>query len=109
MTGKTPFQRMKELEAQVRTTLTQFDVDVLPAPQRELLATIKRQATDARLDLRDYGMAETMSEQQRFATEAHQRLEQLQKNIVAASEHNLFGAADVAQLSANIQQIISDI
>lgn len=109
MERKTPFQRVKELDAHVRSILSRLDVDVLPPAQRELVTVLKRQTTDARLDLRDYGMAETLTDQQRSAKEAHERLEGLQKNIVAASEYNLFSAIDVAELSANIQQIIVEL
>lgn len=109
MDKKSPFQRVKELDAQVRSVLSRLDADFLPAVERELVATIKRQADDARLDLRDYGMAETAADQKRYAKEAHERLETLQKNIVKASEYNLFSAIDVAQISADIQQIISDL
>ena len=109
MENKPPFQRVRELEAQLRNLLSHIDTDSLPAHERELAAIIKRQVGDARLDLRDYGMADSLVEQKRFAHEAEERLEQLQKQIVHASEYNLFGAADVAQFSAHIQQIISDI
>jgi hypothetical protein len=107
--NKSPFQRVKELDAQVRSILSQLDMDALPAVQRELVVRIKRQAADVRLDLRDYGMAETAADQQRYAKEAHERLEVLQKNIVKASEYDLFSAIDIAQISANMQQIISEL
>lgn len=109
MDNKSPFQRIKEVEAQVRVILTRVDMDALPHAQRELILLIKRQASDAKLDLRDYGMAETKADQTRFAREAQKRLELLQKKIIAASEYNLFSAIDVAQLSANLQQVITDL
>jgi cobalamin biosynthesis Mg chelatase CobN len=106
---KSPFQRVKELDTHIRGLVSYLDIDTLPAVQREIVTLIKRQASDARLDLRDYGMAETKAEQDRLAKEAYSRLEELQKNIVKASEYGFFSAIDVAQFSANIQQIISDL
>lgn len=109
MERKTPFQRVREVERQLQSVLAQLDIDALPVRQRELAASIKREATDARLDIRDYGMADALQAQQRLAHEANKRLEQLQKHIVLASEYNIFSAIDVAQLSANIQQIIAEL
>ncbi len=101
------FDQAKELERQVGGILSSYDVNDLPAPQRELVAQLKHQLTDARLDTRDYQYAETRAEQIVHAKEVKQRLGQLQKNILKASEHNMFGAVDVAQLSARIEQLIS--
>ncbi|HJQ09160.1 MAG TPA: hypothetical protein VJ836_06795 [Candidatus Saccharimonadales bacterium] len=109
MEDQSPFTRSRELEISLVSLLASLDADWLSLPEREQVARLKHQATDIRLDIRDYGMAETLAEQQKLAREAHKRLEQLQQSIVKASEYGLFGAVDVAHLSATIQQIIADI
>lgn len=73
------------------------------------MTQIKRQAIDARLEVRDYEYAETRAEQQKSALSANKYLQKLQTNMLKASESNLFSAADVALLSAQIEQIISEL
>lgn len=109
MEHKTPFQLAKDLEASLHVIFMQIDADLLPLEQRQLTALIKRHATDARLDIRDYGMVDTRAQQLRIAQEIKNSLELLQKNIVNASQYNLLSAIDVAQISAGIQQIISEL
>lgn len=106
MTNSTPLGLAKELEARIQVLASSFDIDSLPGEQQKLLALIRRQATDARLDVREYEYAETRMEQQELGTAARKRLEELRKNILKASEYNLFGSIDVAQLSAQIEQLI---
>ena len=96
-----------ELDTGIRASLSSFDIDSLPHTERELVAEMKRQASEARLDVRDYEYAESRAEQLAGLKESKERFEQLQKNIVKASEYNLFGAVDVVQLSTKIQQIIA--
>lgn len=109
MAAKTPFDQAKELSNQLIRILSQLDVDALPREEQRLVATIKRQLEDVRLDARDYDFAETRAEQQRNAVAARKNLEKLRANILKASEYNLFGAVDVAMSSAHIEQLISDL
>lgn len=101
--------QIKDLATLANGKLTAFDVEVLSFEEKELVRTLKLQLSDARLDVRDYEYAQTRAEQQHAATEGRQRLEQLQQQILKASEHNLLGAIDVAQLSALTQHIISEL
>lgn len=70
---------------------------------------LKRQAAEARLDMRDYGLAETAAAQQRLAAETRARLQELDTLILKAGSLELIGAADVAQFSAIAQQLMSDL
>lgn len=109
MAARTPLDQAKELSNQLTSILSQLDVDALPRDEQRLVATIKRQLEDVRLDARDYDFAETRVEQQHNATLAKKNLEKLRANILKASEFNLFGAVDVAMASAHIEQLISDL
>lgn len=102
-----PLKRARELETQLTHLAATMDVDALRPAERELLLRITHQATDARLDVRDYEYAETRAEQLRLAKEARSRLEALQEDIVEASKYSLFSAIDVAATSAGLQQIIA--
>jgi hypothetical protein len=103
------FQQAKDLEAQVGGILSAFDVEDLPMQQKELVIQLKHQLVDARIDARDYEYAETRDDQLRVAQESHERLALLKQTILKASEHNVFSAVDIAQLSARIEQIISQM
>lgn len=102
-----PFKLAKDIGAQIAQIVSSVDVASLPRDEQKVVMELKNQAIDLRLDVRDYGMAETRTEQERLAKAAAERLEALQANILKASEYNLLGAADVAQLSAQLQQLIA--
>jgi len=102
-------QQARELETQVGGILSAYDIGDLSNAQKDLLNTIKHQLTDARLDTRDYEYAETRADQLLAAKEAKERFLSLQDNIVKASESDIFGAIDVAQLSARIQHLIANM
>jgi hypothetical protein len=97
----------KALAGQVGNIMSGYDITDLPQRERELATNLKNQLIDIRLDVQAYEYAQTRAEQVAAAREAKKRLAQLEKTIIKASEYNLFGAADVAQLSARAEQLIS--
>lgn len=109
MADQSIYQQARELETQVGAILSAYDVSELPVNERNLVSKLKNGLVDARLDTRDYEYAQTRSEQLRAAKDGRKRFEQLRRLIVRASEYNLFGAVDVAQLSAGIEQITSHL
>ncbi len=100
-----PFKLAADINGRIAQFLSSVDVGSLPHDQRQTLATLKNQATDIRLEVRDYGMAETHAEQERIAKAIAERVEAAQATILKVSEYNLLGAADVAQLSAQLDQL----
>jgi hypothetical protein len=76
---------------------------LLSPDEKKAVASLRRLSADARLDIRDYELSETRSEQIAKAIEARKRLEKLQRNLLAAG--NVFGPADIAQLDAQLAQI----
>ncbi len=103
------FQQAKELEKQVNSNLSLFDALEMPMSEKQLVNTMKHQLVDGRLYAREYEYAQTRAEQLQAAKEGRHVYEQLRHNIVKASEYNLFGSVDVAQISARIEQIISQM
>ena len=97
------------LQGQLNGILSAFDIDEFSPEERKLTHLIKRLAIDARLDARDFEYAETRLEQTRLGATAVKTLERLRQAILAASEHNLFSAIDVAQITAHIEYMISKI
>lgn len=104
-----PFNLIKRLEGNVTSLLTPIDILDLPAKERTAVLHLKRDLVDARLDVRDYELAETRQQQLDNAQTATKRLHQVNRYILAVSEANLFGPADVAQLSSQIEQIITNL
>lgn len=104
-----PFERTKAFDAQLRAIVSSFDIDAMQSAERDILRSLKSLTTDVRLDMRDYGMAETRQDQARLANTVRKRLEQLERIILKAGSQNLVSAIDVAQLSAEAQQIIADL
>lgn len=102
-----PFALVRALDTHITSLVMKFDIDALPVTERELLRLLKRLTVDMRLDIRDYGMAESKAEQDRLAGETKQRLVQFEQAVVKAGEFNLFGAVDVAHLSAQTQQLMA--
>jgi hypothetical protein len=98
-----PFLLIKQLELQVSATLSALDIYSLPTEERKVVKFLKAGLIDARLDIRDYELSETRAEQLRYAKQAKKRLDYVRKQILLASEYDIFGAVDVAQLTAQIE------
>lgn len=106
MSQPSPYLLTKALETQIGGILMPIDVIDLDQVARKLVVGMKRGIIDARLDARDYELSETREEQLKNAKAAKKRLKQLEHDILAASEYNIFSSIDVAQLTANLEQII---
>ncbi|HEX2615240.1 MAG TPA: hypothetical protein VHL10_07090 [Nitrososphaera sp.] len=97
------------MEAQVNLVLRKFDITRLGSVQRENILTMKRELAQSRVYARDYELSETREEQVTNAKRTKLWLGRARRRILKASESNIFGAADVAQLSAQIDQITGDL
>jgi hypothetical protein len=102
---QSPFTLAKRLENQIVSVLSPLDIFTMPHSERKLITELRRDMADAKLDTRDYELSETRDEQLDNAKIAKERLDQVRKLILAASEINIFSAIDVAQLTATIEHI----
>lgn len=98
-----PFLAMQRVEAELKVVIRGIDSDQLDAGEKKAVTNIRRLMVDARLDIRDYELSETREEQLKCAAAAKKKTEKLQANILSAGP--VFGPADVAQLSAQLEQI----
>ncbi len=105
MTSTSPYALARQLELDIRAALAANDTADMPAALKQTLSDLKHVVTDARLDVRDYEVAETHAQQGRLARVARDRLEVAGQHIVAASQDSVFSAIDVAYLSASIESI----
>lgn len=103
MQNSSPLAGIKHLESGLNNLFARIDIDTLEKAEKKAVMSIKRTMIDARLDIRDYELSETRAEQLECAVVAKKRLKKLQDDILASG--NVFGAADVAQLGAELEQI----
>lgn len=101
--------RFTAVAGQIGSILSNVDLDVSDRAQIKLVGTIKRLVADARLDIRDFEMAETREEMLHFAHEAIKRLEQTREAILLASQHNIFSAIEVGEISAQLDLFASEL
>jgi hypothetical protein len=107
MDNMSPFLAMQRVEGQIKALLRQVDPDLLSADEKKAFASLRRLVVDTRLDIRDYELSETRDEQLKCAATAKKRLVRLRAMILAAGI--AFGPADVAQLTAHLEQIESRV
>ncbi|MBC7581610.1 hypothetical protein H7097_01945 [Aeromicrobium sp.] len=74
-----------------------------------MITDLKNNLIDARLDIRDYEFSETRAEQQGHVKQVYESLEKVRGDILTASEYNVFNAVDVAQFTAQLEQIIEQV
>jgi len=104
-----PLVQIKSLETQLRAVVSKLDLAELPKGERAVITKLKNDLTDARLDIRDYEFSDTRAEQLRHAKQARESLEKIRGGILTASEYNVFNAVDVAQFTAQLEQIIDQV
>lgn len=103
MENTSPFLAMQQVERLLKALLRTVDTDLLSTDERRVVSSMRQLTIDARLDIRDYELSETRDEQLKMMHTAKRRVAKLEASIVAAS--SVFGPADVAQLSAQLEQI----
>lgn len=106
MENDAPLKQLGQIAQQIRSILHATEVDPADMIMRKMIQNITRNLEIARKFLHDYEREEDVRVQALILPQGIARLETLRKNILDASQYNLFGAVDVAHLSANIDQLI---
>jgi hypothetical protein len=104
-----PLAQIKSLEIQLRGVVSRLDLPELPAKERDVVVALKNDLIDAKLDIRDFELSDTLVEQRKHGKHGMESLEKVRSGILAASEYNIFSAIDVAQFSAQLEQIIEEV
>jgi hypothetical protein len=104
-----PFDQIKGLETQIRAVISRLDLAELPKEERTAVTKLRNDLVDARLDIRDYEFSETRAEQVKLAKQAVKSMESIRTGILAVSEYNVLNAVDVAQFTAQLEQIIEEV
>jgi hypothetical protein len=101
--------RFKKLDSEISLILRKRDISRLPAKLREQLSQLRQNMSDARIYITDYELSETREDQIKNSKKAKMYLDGAAANILTASQHDIFGPVDVAQLSAQIEQMKADL
>lgn len=98
---------VKRLEAEViRIIASAQAADLIDQQAQRELKLLRRDLTDARLDVRDYELAETRAEQAKLGHDAAERLKVVRQSMVVVSQYGIFSAIEIAQLSAQLEAIV---
>jgi hypothetical protein len=106
---QSPSKVIKQISAQINRILRSIDLRTLGNKERKILNGLQQNLNDSRIYLQAYELSETREEQKGNVKIAEEWLEQARKNILSASEYDIFNAIDVAHLSALIDQIRDDL
>lgn len=71
----------------------------------QIIKDCKHNMVDAKLDIRDFEYAGSRAEMQEMSKIARSRLDKVRHDMLAASEHGIFSAIDVAHFSVQLDKI----
>lgn len=93
------------LSRQIDGLITALDIDLIGRETGKTLVKIRQLSQEARLDVRDWEMSETRTEMNENSRMACQRMDDLRKHVLKASEHGIFSTVDVVHISAQLDTI----
>lgn len=99
---------IKQLEGDILRLLAFVDIADIDTKQQHAIAQLKNALIDGRLEIQDYELAETRDNQLRNAKNAKQYLENV-RDLIMSNPANVFGAVDVAHLTAQLEQISDNL
>jgi hypothetical protein len=105
MSNASPYTLIKSLEGAITSALSVVDIYDLDARVAKIIISLQKQIIETRLDVRDYELSETREEQLKYAKISKRQLEVVRKDILTASEYNIFGPVDVAHLTAQLELV----
>jgi hypothetical protein len=109
MANGSPADLVRQIETQVNLIMRQVDLRQINEKGRKAIAELRQDLTDAKTYTNDYQLSEMRDEQLDNAKKAKQFLEKARQCILRASEFNVFGAVDVAHLTAQIDQLKAEL
>jgi hypothetical protein len=104
MASSSPSFLVKQVNTQVTMILRSIDWEELDEKGQKAVSELRQNLVDAKIYAQDYELSEMRDEQVGNAKKANKWLEHARQQILRASEFNIFGAIDVAHLTAQIDQ-----
>jgi hypothetical protein len=100
---------VRQIDNQVGRILRQADWSKMGQKVRICIDELRQSLADAKKYSQDYELSEMRDEQLENAKKAKKYLNLARRNILRASEFNIFSAIDVAHLTAQIDQVKADL
>jgi hypothetical protein len=107
--SNSPYQQIRRLSFELNRLTGQVRIEDFPTAAAKALDVLKRSARAAQDVLKDYEMLELEEDarmQAKTLPKAIKSLEKLRENLLKASEYELVGAVDVAQMSGELDELI---
>lgn len=112
MTEQSMYNQLRQINFALNRLWNATDPQSLEAPARKSLDAVRRQVQAAQATIRDYELLELEEDtkaQLRILPKAVKALEQLRSGILKSSEYDLIGPVDVAQLTAELDELIDKL
>ena len=109
MASSSPGALVKQVDNQVSRILRQVDWTLVNQKDRVAVEELRQSLADAKVYSQVYELSEMRNEQLDNAKKAKKYLGLARRQILRASEFNVFGAIDVAYLTAQIDQAKADL
>lgn len=109
MASSSPGGLVKQIDNQIGRILRQVDWADVDQKGRLAVDELRQNLADAKIYSQDYELSEMRDEQLDNAKKAKKWLSAARRQILKASEFNVFGAIDVAHLTAQIDQAKADL
>jgi len=109
MTNQSPYQQVRQLSFILNMLVGQADLELRPNVVIKAVDALKYSARSAQDTLKEYEMfelEEDVRKQAKALPKAIKSLEKLRENLLKASEYEVVGAVDVAQISAELDELI---
>ena len=109
MEPRSPYQQLRQIELTARSWRPEPDAG---RPAQRSYDALQRRLQLAVAAVRDYDMSaaeEDTRAQVRLLPRAVKGMEGVREAILAASEHDVVGAVDVAQVSAQLDELIAKL
>jgi hypothetical protein len=109
MADYSPGELVKQVERQVNSVLRRTDWAAVNGAGRKAVDELRQSLSDAKIYARDYELSEMRDEQLDNFKKAKKYLGLARRQILRASEFDVFSAIDVAHLTAQIDQAGADL
>lgn len=97
----------QQVDRRIKGILRTADPESLTKTQRETVKRIRLACNEIKLDIRDYEYAETRADQEKWLKIGVHNIKALETSMLQLTD--IFGPADVAELSAQLQMIQSNM
>jgi len=109
MAVESAYSKAKRIDGDIGRILSGAHVHEQDAKIRSHIHELKQELTEMRIEVRDYELADTRVEQQKFGVLAHKRLAEIEAHMLALSQYNIFNPIEIVELSARIDMLRQEL